>query len=116
MDYYQFPDGHVQGFDNPIADQIAGATKISAEQFAQEASAPSPEQIRAQFVASAQALLDYTTGQRGQFSRAQVAGLLANDTRLAPWQTYVQALRAIVNGTDTTSTALPTQPAYIEGT
>lgn len=32
------------------------------------------------------------------------------------WQTYVAALRAIVSGTDTTSTVLPTQPAYPAGT
>lgn len=32
------------------------------------------------------------------------------------WQTYTTALRAIVNGSDTTSTTLPTQPAYPAGT
>lgn len=32
------------------------------------------------------------------------------------WQTYTTALRAIVNGTDTTSTTLPTQPSYPAGT
>lgn len=34
----------------------------------------------------------------------------------AAWQTYTTALRAIVNGTDTTSTSLPAQPAYPAGT
>jgi hypothetical protein len=34
----------------------------------------------------------------------------------AAWQTYTQALRAIVNGADTTSTNLPTKPAYPAGT
>lgn len=34
----------------------------------------------------------------------------------AAWQTYTQALRAIINGVDTTSTSLPTQPAYPAGT
>lgn len=80
------------------------------------ARAPTPAQAHAQLQASAQALLDVITGQRGQFARAGVAGILANDTRLAPWQAFVQALRAIANGTDTTSTTLPTQPAYIQGT
>ena len=32
------------------------------------------------------------------------------------WQTYRAALRAITNGTDTTSTALPAIPAYPSGT
>lgn len=115
MKFYKLSTGNLQGL-NDADPAPAGATEITAEQFAQAATAPSPEQIRAQFAASAQALLDYTTGQRGQFSRAQVAGLLANDLRLAPWQTYVQALRAIANGTDTTSTTLPAAPAYIPGT
>lgn len=34
----------------------------------------------------------------------------------AAWQAYTMALRAIVSGTDTTSTALPTRPAYPAGT
>lgn len=34
----------------------------------------------------------------------------------AAWQTYTTALRAIVNGTDTTSSTLPTQPVYPAGT
>lgn len=34
----------------------------------------------------------------------------------AAWVTYRKALRAIANGSDTVSTALPTQPAYPAGT
>ena len=34
----------------------------------------------------------------------------------AAWATYRKALRAILNGADTTSTALPTRPAYPAGT
>lgn len=34
----------------------------------------------------------------------------------AAWNTYRKALRAIANGTDTTSTALPVIPAYPAGT
>ena len=34
----------------------------------------------------------------------------------AAWATYRKALRAIVNGTDTSSTALPDKPAYPTGT
>jgi len=115
MNFYQLPNGNVAGFDNP-ADVPADATPITAEQFAQIAASRTTAQQQAQFRASAQTLLDYVTGNRGQFSRAQVAGLLANDARLVPWQSFVQALRAISNGTDTTSTTLPIQPAHIEGT
>lgn len=32
------------------------------------------------------------------------------------WRTYVVALRAIVNGSDTSSAELPTRPAWPEGT
>jgi hypothetical protein len=32
------------------------------------------------------------------------------------WQAYTLALRAIVNGTDTASTSLPSKPAYPAGT
>jgi hypothetical protein len=34
----------------------------------------------------------------------------------AEWHTYTQALRAIVSGADTASTALPTKPSYPAGT
>lgn len=34
----------------------------------------------------------------------------------AAWTTYRAALRAICNGTDTSSTTLPTPPSYPEGT
>jgi hypothetical protein len=34
----------------------------------------------------------------------------------AEWQSYTLALRSIVNGTDTTSTSLPSKPAYPAGT
>lgn len=118
MRYFQFSDGHVQGFDNPTPEQIVGAVEISADQFAEIARTPvvTPAMAQETLQALAKVQLNIVTGQTGQFMRAQVAGLAPNDTRLAPWQTYVQALRAIANGTDTTSTMLPTQPAYIQGT
>ncbi|HEY6020582.1 MAG TPA: hypothetical protein VIY48_12035 [Candidatus Paceibacterota bacterium] len=34
----------------------------------------------------------------------------------ADWQSYTQSLRAIVNGTDTTTTTIPVAPAYPAGT
>ena len=60
----------------------------------------------------ARSKLDIVTGPRGQAIRAFVAGIqLTTD-----WQAYITTLRAIANGTDTTSTSLPVQPAYIQNT
>lgn len=60
----------------------------------------------------AQAQLDIITGPRGQIIRCIAAGLAVPSA----WQSYIVALRAIANGSDTTSTSLPTQPAFIAGT
>lgn len=70
--------------------------------------APSPPPLPDQ----AQAELDIVTGPRGQAIRAFVAGIPLTST----WQTYINNLRAIANGTDTTSTSLPAKPSYIKGT
>lgn len=40
----------------------------------------------------------------------------AGITAPVAWNVYRKALRSIVNGADTTSTALPTRPAYPAGT
>ena len=59
----------------------------------------------------AQQELDYVTGPRGQIMRCLVAMI-----EIPPvWQQYVSSLRNIVNGTDTTSTTLPTRPPYVQG-
>jgi len=60
----------------------------------------------------AQAQLDVVTGHRGAIIRCVAAGVAVP----IAWTQYVQALRAIANGADTTSTTLPTQPAYPAGT
>jgi len=56
--------------------------------------------------------LNHVTGPSGTIIRCVAAGIAVP----AAWKTYVQALRAIANGTDTTSTTLPTRPAYPAGT
>lgn len=66
-------------------------------------------QLHAQLVASAKVALDSSDMVAIRCMKAGVAFPGA-------WQTYVTGLRAIVNGTDTTSTVLPTQPAYPAGT
>ena len=60
----------------------------------------------------AQSALDAITGPRGQVIRCAAAGVAVN----AAWVSYIQALRAIANGADKTSTALPAQPPFIAGT
>ncbi len=60
-------------------------------------------------VSRAQAALSNTDVVAGRCFKAGVAFP-------ASWQSYTQALRAIANGTDTTSTSLPAQPGYPAGT
>ena len=86
----------------------AGWTAITADQ-ATAALAPSAAQVRAAFLASAQAALSRSDTVVVRCYSAAVAVPAA-------WQTYRQALRAIVNGTDTVSTVLPATPAYPAGT
>ncbi len=75
------------------------------------ATQPVPVQPSAyqQLQAQAQRALDNTDIVAGRCFKAGVAFPAA-------WQTYTQALRAIVSGTDTTSTNLPAQPPYPSGT
>jgi hypothetical protein len=40
---------------------------------------------------------------------------IKKDVSFATWLSYDEALVAIINGTDTTSTTLPTKPAYPAG-
>ena len=86
----------------------AGWIAITADQ-AKAALAPSAAQVRAAFLASAQAALSRSDTVVVRCYSAAVAVPAA-------WQTYRQALRAIVNGSDTASTVLPAIPAYPAGT
>ena len=70
---------------------------------------PTAAQLRQQLQAQAQAELSSTDMVAMRCLKAGVAYPTA-------WQTYTQALRAIANGTDTTSAALPVQPAFPAGT
>jgi len=71
-----------------------------------------PALTRALLKERAQTELDRVTGVRGTIVRCAVAGVAVP----LEWKTYVVALRSIVNGTDTTSTALPVVPPYPVGT
>lgn len=70
---------------------------------------PTTAQLHAALVASAKTALDTTDMV---CLRCYKAGMAFP----APWQTYTASIRAIVNGSDTTSNTLPTQPAYPAGT
>jgi len=67
---------------------------------------------RKPLVESAKMELDMVTGPRGQVLRATIAGIPLTQS----WKDYIVALRAIVSGADTTSSALPPRPAYMPGT
>lgn len=61
--------------------------------------------------AAAQSELDHVTGPRGTIIRCMTAGVAVP----LAWTSYVQALRAIANGTNTTATALPSPPLDAQG-
>lgn len=87
-----------------------GMTELTAAQVqAIQNPPPTAAQLHAALVASAKVALDAT-------DLVAIRCLKAGMVFPMAWQTYVAELRAIVSGTDTTSTALPTQPAYPAGT
>ncbi|MGB7650859.1 MAG: hypothetical protein WBL62_06675 [Gallionella sp.] len=88
-----------------------GALEISAADFAKVTAQhliDSEPTLRDQ----AQAQLSKLTAPGGTVMRCYMAGIAFP----ADWQAYRTELLAIANGTDTTSTALPTQPSYPAGT
>ncbi len=58
------------------------------------------------------AQLNIVTGVSGQIMRCMAAGVAVP----SDWSAYVVALRNIANGTDKTSTVLPTEPSFVAGT
>lgn len=107
------PDSSWVAYNVPDASWLyLDATGVIAVHTQAEMSAIAATDAHAALVADAQAELDVVTGPRGTAIRCVAAGVAFP----AAWTTYVQALRAIASGTDTTSTALPTRPAYPAGT
>jgi len=105
------PQGGIRTFDDgcPLAiDEVA----YPDYETASAAQSVVPAFIHATLVTTAQNALDKVTGSSGTIIRCVVAGVAVPDA----WTAYVAALRAIVNGSDTTSTALPKTPAYPAGT
>lgn len=109
MKYYLNPqDGETYGYDENTQKNLIDAAVAAA--WAIQAGPPGLPAISLK--AQAQAALDVATGSRGQIIRCAAAGVAVP----AAWSQYVAALRAIVNGSDKTSTVLPVMPAYVAGT
>ena len=106
---------YIDGVQNLLVEN-ATPTEMAAlvAQYQASADAPHvpPPQPTPPLSTLAQNQLDIVTGSRGQIIRCVTAGV----TVPATWTAYILALRAIVNGTDKTSTTLPTQPAFVAGT
>jgi hypothetical protein len=83
-----------------------GLTLLTDEQVA-AARAPTTAQLHAVLVAQAQAALAVSDNVAIRCAKKGVS--------FSTWLSYDAALVAIVNGSDTTSTSLPTMPAYPVG-
>ncbi|CAH2606507.1 conserved protein of unknown function (plasmid) [Rhodovastum atsumiense] len=71
------------------------------------------------FAAPSPVIVDLVSAARAALDGSDITALRCFKAGVAfpaEWLTYVQALRAIVNGTDTSSTALPARPDYPAGT
>lgn len=109
MKYYLNPqDGETYGYDENTHKNLIDAAVAAA--WAIQAGPPGLPAISLK--AQAQAALDVVTGPRGQVIRCVAAGVAVP----AAWTQYVQNLRAIINGTNATASALPAIPAYVAGT
>ena len=96
------PHKNVDGVDINLTDQEI--TDLETQRTAWAA-----EQTKNNLIVTAQSALIKTDIVAARCVKAQVVFPSA-------WLTYVQALRAIVNGSDTVSTSLPDQPSYPGGT
>lgn len=112
MPYFKDTNGGLHHLDDVAFINLlpVGCVEITdAEADSIQHPAPTAAQIHADLVASAKSALDNTDMVCLRCYKAGVAFPSA-------WQDYTTALRAIVNGSDTTSTTLPTRPSYPAGT
>ena len=114
MKYYQNPNGKVFGYDDTDPTQTslidaavtAGWTDITA-------SWPPAPVIVNPLPFQAQSALTKTDASFLRTQEAITLGLTTATTAdVVAFVHYRKALRAIVDGTDTTSTSLPAKPAY----
>lgn len=106
------PDSSWAPFNVPDASWLYISSGAIAEYTQAQMTAAADALAHVALVVAAQAELDVVTGPRGTIIRCVAAAISVPSA----WTTYVQGLRAIINGTDTTSTVLPTRPAYPAGT
>jgi hypothetical protein len=100
---YWYSDEQVAG--NVVASGLVPITDSEAAKL----STPTPAQLKTVFIADASAAL--------KASDITILRCVENSVAVpSAWNVYRNALRAIINGTDVTSTALPTAPAYPKGT
>ncbi|MDE2100417.1 MAG: hypothetical protein KGL39_24405 [Patescibacteria group bacterium] len=108
MRYFKDITGKVFGFDD---NQIDFVNKAINERLTEVTGSWPPAPLTA-LQQEAQAQLAAIEAPGGLISRCLVRGVAVPATYTA----YALALVAIINGTDKTSTALPTVPAYVKGT
>ena len=112
MPYFKDPNGGLHYLDDVAFIFLlpSGSVEITdAEAYAIQHPQPTAAQLNAELIASAKSSLAATDLVALRCWKSSVA-------YPADWLNYTNELRAIVNSTDTTSTALPTQPAYPAGT
>ena len=111
MPYYTTSNGDLYYLDVGVSAEFTpvGSTLITDTQAATIQSATTARLAHSFLISTAQEALNKSDTT---VIRCYSAGVAVPAT----WQTYRASLRAIVNGTDTTSTALPATPTYPSGT
>jgi len=109
IEYDAPPSNPPPGFDAPIIAVQSDVAGPGWTYINEEFVAPAPKPIVVPLQAQAITALDVTDMVAARCFKASVA-------YPADWQSYTVALRNIANGTDKTSTQLPTQPVYPAGT
>ena len=117
MKYFQNPNGKVYAYDETDPTQTSLiAAAVTAGWTDITASWP-PAPIPVALSVLAQSALTKTDTTMLRVQEAITLGLTTATTAdVVAFVQYRKALRAIVDGTDTTSTSLPAQPAYPQGT
>lgn len=114
MKYFKDGSGIVHGFDTALATDVALMSELTAEWTDISDAWPVAVTITA---AQAFAALQQQAAAALSESDRTILRCYENAVTVpAVWATYRAALRAIVNGTDATATALPARPAYPTGT
>jgi len=109
MRYFKNSPGQVFGYDDADPEQTALITAAITNGWTDVSQNWPPQPVPVLLSFTAQVALNKSDTT---VVRCVSAGIAVP----AAWQAYRNALRAIVNGTDTTSAVLPEQPAFPSGT